>query len=874
MAFGQSALRSKRLSPQQTKEILLLITEMKSRGIPIPEDLEMPDSRGLSTWNLDKNGYFVRNDGWSFNPRPVLEEFIRCSDRFILLKSGRGGGKALDLQTPIPTPFGFVNMGNIQVNDTVYSIDGTPTKVSFVSDIMYGNDCYEVVFDDGSKITADGEHLWTVLDARNRKQFQRGAEYQYSTLTTKEIKNTIFYGKRNDINYSVDLSMPIRGFGDILGIPKENLPINPYVLGYWLGDGTSASSQVTIGDEDVEEAISILVGCGFDVRKLKTKYMYRVEYAGVGNVTNDLGVGGFVSTGGFYSKLKSLNLIKNKHIPVSYLRASYESRLSILQGLMDTDGSIDKKRGKAEFCTSSYILAQDFLELCSTLSIKVSMREGKVKLQDKVFTRYRFSFTPHLPIFRFHRKLMWVKPLGKQSVRGFRRYILEVNKVKSVPVRCIQVEHPTHLYLVGNTFIPTHNTAAATQKVLLKIREGKSGAVMNPDFENFRTSTWPELQKWIPWNMVVPKHRYRASPAWEAIRPFTIVFLNGAKLYCKGLKDPESARGANLNFFWYDEGRRDPTGLGWKNAVAFLRIGDMPSAFCTTTMAGLDHWTNTFFQGKDSEELQKIMEELRLQGNKQNLFSVFKTSTKENSENLDPVFYASLVSTYPSGYLRTREIEGEASDEGGSLGDRRWFDNKELLEYPDWAIKNVRFWDLAATEAKILRGKKINDPDETVGSLVGSDMNKDLKLAKYALQDSFGGWWEWSKIKEMVLATAIADGQHVEVCFEQEPASGGKNQIAELTEFLKKELPQWKVTSLEAKKIGDRVLAANTWFAEATLGQWYYVKAPWNEKFFSQLDSFDGIHHDDRVTSVTGARYKLAPLIKKWSSVKFLSLGK
>jgi phage terminase large subunit-like protein len=417
-------------------------------------------------------------------------------------------------------------------------------------------------------------------------------------------------------------------------------------------------------------------------------------------------------------------------------------------------------------------------------------------------------------------------------------------------------------------------TTSGAEKSLLKIKAGESGAVMNPDFENFRVSTWPELQKWIPWNMVVPKHRYRADSSWEAIRPFTIVFLNGAKMYCKGLKDPESARGANVNWFWYDEGRRDPTGLGWKNAIAFCRIGKYPQAWCTTTMAGLDHWTNTFFQGKVSEEVSKLIAELKLQGLDQPLFEIFKTSTKDNAENLDPVFYASLVSAYPAGYLRTREIDGEASDEGGSLGDRRWFDGKELSEYPDWAIKNVRFWDLAATEQKILRGKKLNDPDETVGSLVGSDMNKDLSQARYVLQDSVGGFWEWSKIKEMILNVAIEDGAGVEVCFEQEPASGGKNQIAELTDFLKKELPQWKVSALEAKKLGDRVLAANTWFAEAANGQWYYVRGIWNEKFFSQLDRFDGIQHDDRITSVTGARHKIAPLKKKWSSVKFLSLGR
>src|SRR3990172_2336048 len=91
-------------------------------------------------------------------------------------------------------------------------------------------------------------------------------------------------------------------------------------------------------------------------------------------------------------------------------------------------------------------------------------------------------------------------------------------------------------------------TAGGAQKALFKIMQGNSGAAMNPDFENFKTSTWPELKEWIPWDMVVPKHRYRRSDSWEPIRPFTMVFKNGARIYCKGLKDPDSARGPNINW--------------------------------------------------------------------------------------------------------------------------------------------------------------------------------------------------------------------------------------------------------------------------------------------------------------------------------------
>lgn len=425
-------------------------------------------------------------------------------------------------------------------------------------------------------------------------------------------------------------------------------------------------------------------------------------------------------------------------------------------------------------------------------------------------------------------------------------------------------------------------STAGAQKALKKVMEGKSGAVMNPDFENFRTSTWPELQQWIPWHMVVPKHRYRASTSWEAIRPFTIVFMNGAKIYCKGLKDPESARGANLNWFWYDEGRRDPTGLGWKNAIAFLRVGEKPQAWCTTTMASLDHWTNTFFLGQSSGEIDKILEEQKEAGTDQNLFAIYKTSPREN-DAIDPMFLASLLSAYPTGYLRQREIDGEASDEGGSLGTREWFEGKDLKVIPDWAVKFTRFWDLAATEQKILKGKKMNDPDETIGTLLGTDKEKDITKKKFILADQAGGYLAWKQLKEFILDVTRRDVEKlgmVTVCFEQEPASGGKNQVAELKEYLEKELQkrwgiganQVKIDSLEAKKLGDRVLAANTWFSEANNGQFFYIQGLWNEKFFGQLDTFDGIRHDDRITSVTGARHHIAPVIKKFGKIEFLAI--
>src|SRR3990167_10476657 len=76
-------------------------------------------------------------------------------------------------------------------------------------------------------------------------------------------------------------------------------------------------------------------------------------------------------------------------------------------------------------------------------------------------------------------------------------------------------------------------TAAGAQKALKKIKLGESGSIMNPDFENFRISTWPEFKNWLPWDLVAPSQRHRRSEAWEPHQPFTMVFVNGAKVYCK-----------------------------------------------------------------------------------------------------------------------------------------------------------------------------------------------------------------------------------------------------------------------------------------------------------------------------------------------------
>jgi len=424
-------------------------------------------------------------------------------------------------------------------------------------------------------------------------------------------------------------------------------------------------------------------------------------------------------------------------------------------------------------------------------------------------------------------------------------------------------------------------SGAGSQKAMFKIMNGEPGVIMNPDFENLKISTWPEFKRWIPWKMVVPSQRHRQSDVWQPSKPFTMVFNNGAKVYIKGGREAGSTRGPNVNWFWYDEGGRDETGLAWQLANASVRIGKDPQAWCTETPRPTEHWSYKFFIAQDiPEDLKKEFEEAT-KGDRI-LVEYFHATREDNLKNLDATYYINLALTYPSGHLRAQEFDGEFANEGGKIGDRNWFNGKVLSESPRPSLKRVRFWDLAATEKKVVgvgKKKELNDPDESVGTLASSFMRefeedgKNKKDTNWCFEDQVGGFWEWDDLLQAIVNTARQDGPLVPIVLEEEPGSGGKNQVAAVKTHLKRfpDLQTHQVIGQKARDVGDRVMAANHWFALAAQGKIWLVKGSWNEKFLSQLDGFTQVTHDDRVTSPTGAMTYLRPF-KAWVRTPFISL--
>jgi len=227
--------------------------------------------------------------------------------------------------------------------------------------------------------------------------------------------------------HSIKLCSPVKN-------EYKNLTIPPYVLGCWLGDGGQHNANYSCADKD-SEIIENIRKEGFEVNKHNSKYGY-----GILNLV---------------VKLRELNLIKNKHIPDVYLNASISQRLELLQGLMDTDGYCSSKESRCEFCNTNKALAYQVYELVTSLGIKATIIEGDAKLNGVFISKkYRVTFMTTLNVFKLKRKL---KNLPTK-LKSPERYIVKCEKISSVPVKCISVNSPSHLFLCSKSYVPTHNS--------------------------------------------------------------------------------------------------------------------------------------------------------------------------------------------------------------------------------------------------------------------------------------------------------------------------------------------------------------------------------------------------------------------------------
>jgi replicative DNA helicase len=353
-------------------------------------------------------------------------------------------GKALALDTPLPTPTGWTTMGDVAVGDQLIGADGRPTTVVAATDVLHGRPCYEVEFSDGTIIVADAQHQWLTETRASRKSAwaatrgynrTRTQRTLPSVRTTEEILATLrCNGSERRLNHAVVNTAP-------LDLPAQELPLPPYALGVWLGDGHAAGAWITTADPEI---VVHLEADGLWVVPGDRSYSLRLPQR-----RNRHGT--------VQGMLRTLGVLGNKHIPMAYLRASEAQRRLLLAGLVDTDGTV-APRGAVQLSVTSRRLAEETRELIVGLGYRCSMTTKPVKGRTAASsTAYTLTFSTTDEVFRLERKRLLHKE-RRGSGRTGKRLITAVRPVPSVPVRCVEVDSADHLYLASRAMAPTHNS--------------------------------------------------------------------------------------------------------------------------------------------------------------------------------------------------------------------------------------------------------------------------------------------------------------------------------------------------------------------------------------------------------------------------------
>lgn len=345
----------------------------------------------------------------------------------LLIQGGTGIGKALDIDTPIPTPNGFVRMGDLTKGDWVFSEEGLPVQVTEAFAYLHGRKCYRVTFSDGSEIIADGDHLWATETISSMIANTPWAGS--SVLTTCEIAQTLT-NSSGRANHRVPTALPLK-------TPHADLPVNPYLLGAWLAGLNQRGDAAYAKGENLAMKTMLFESTSGDT--LKVRDMDDADKARRVRIAADL------------DNIQSL-LAGDIRIPETYLFASKTQRRSLLAGMLDVSGHVVGKN-QVRFQDHRKQVAEDLLTLASSLGYRASLS----KRQD-CQNVWMVSFSTPDPVFRADHKNARIA--GGERTTLTRRTIVSIEEVESRTVRCITVDSERHLFLAGRSMVPTHNSIA------------------------------------------------------------------------------------------------------------------------------------------------------------------------------------------------------------------------------------------------------------------------------------------------------------------------------------------------------------------------------------------------------------------------------
>ena len=377
------------------------------------------------------------------NIYPIIDDILAGNNVYLIGEAG--GGKAGSLNSKILTENGWKTYGTIAIGDKVWGEDGKLYEVDGVFD--RGNKpVYGINMNDGGYTETCDEHLWKVYNRNDRSRKRAGR-----VLPLSDFKDKLFTTS-GAANVFIDVAKAIP-------FKKQEHIVDPYLMGVLIGDGSITTKSISISKDKQElfdllplpDGIRLSKRNNKDPKKCLAYGLIKDDDAEENVITKEL------ERVELYGKKST-----EKHIPKEYLYDSIENRISLLQGLNDTDGWCDGSH--FEFSTSSAVLANDYTELVRSLggTVRVGSRiptyvHNGVRMNGKLSFRVSCVFPEDVVPFRLSSKLSKYQKPTKYKVK---RFISSVTYKGVEPVRCISVTNPSHLYITDD-YIVTHNTYTA-----------------------------------------------------------------------------------------------------------------------------------------------------------------------------------------------------------------------------------------------------------------------------------------------------------------------------------------------------------------------------------------------------------------------------
>jgi hypothetical protein len=500
--------------------------------------------------NTKLAGRPFRYDGYEFQ-KAIVDDM---STNLAVIKPSQVG-MALSLDTLVPTSTGWTTMGDVKVGDTLFDEQGQTCEVTYISPVYTDHPCFRITFDTGEQIVADENHRWYVeaLSPFKGEVFHRSPGRAPEDFSKSGVLRTGFLAKTFERGNRHVYAIPNAG---VLDLPDQDLPIDPYFLGLWLGDGNSHACVVTSTFDDLAfyeyELLKRGMICVPSSNKEDT-IQFCVHLIGQ---TNHPGRG---QPNSLSYKMNQNGLAKGqKFIPDVYLRSSKSQRLDLLRGLLDTDGSISKN-GRVSFYNTDRNLVDGVRDLVHSLGYKARTRwrkpstgvlkNGHVIQSKKMIAELSFISYAEDAVFLLPRKRQRLQADGRRS-ESLRRRIVNIEPVDPVPVRCIQVDSPNHLFLAGEGMIPTHNTEVQVRKFLafLTRHRGTSGIFTFPNEKMFKKNSKTRIKPIIQ----QPAFNSQAVDDDKPVRAVDLFEINGSFAHITGMTEGD-ATSTPADILFHDE---------------------------------------------------------------------------------------------------------------------------------------------------------------------------------------------------------------------------------------------------------------------------------------------------------------------------------